>query len=153
MARASRIQGWGVRCALAVGLIVGAAGCDERLSDITGPTPNLAPTFASIEREIFQATDSSGRQACSNCHTGRIPNVSINFSSGVDSHALLVSVPSRQRPNMLLVAPGDPDNSYLIHKLEGRSGIAGLRMPRNPPYLTDGQIRVVRRWIENGAPR
>jgi hypothetical protein len=132
---------------------LGVAACDENLRDIVGPTPDLEPTFASIEQEIFQTTDSAGRAACANCHTGRIPNVSINFSPGVDSYALLVNVPSRQRPAMMLVAPGDPDNSYLLHKLEGRSTIVGLRMPRNPPYLTEGQISVVRRWIEIGAPR
>jgi hypothetical protein len=30
----------------------------------------------------------------------------------------------------------------MIHKLEGRAGIVGRRMPFNgPPYLTDGQIQ------------
>ena len=48
--------------------------------------------------------------------------------------------------------PGDPENSYLIHKLEGRSTIAGVRMPTNGPFLTDGQVLVIRRWIEIGAP-
>ena len=40
-----------------------AAGCDESLSTITGPTPNLEPTFASIQAEIFENGDSSGRIA------------------------------------------------------------------------------------------
>jgi hypothetical protein len=54
----------------------------------------------------------------------------------------------------MIVAPGDPERSYLIHKLEGRPGIVGLQMPRNgPPYLTAGQIQVIKRWIEIGAPR
>jgi hypothetical protein len=144
----------GARCAL-VGLLLGTlslGACDESLSDVTGPSPNLVPTFNSIEQEIFQTTDTAGRTACANCHTGRIPNVSINFSSGVDAYALLVNVPSRQRPDLMLVAPGNPEASYLIHKLEGRSTIVGLRMP-GPPFLTDRQIRVIRRWIENGAPR
>jgi hypothetical protein len=52
------------------------------------------------------------------------------------------------------VKPGDPGNSYLIHKMEGRSGIVGMKMPFNgPPFLTEGQILVVKRWIEIGAPR
>ena len=71
-----------------------------------------------------------------------------------DVYAAMVDVPSRERPDLKLVAPGDPDASYLIHKLEGRAGIVGLRMPLNgPPYLTPGQILVIRRWIELGAPR
>ena len=70
-----------------------------------------------------------------------------------DPYGALVGVASRQKPGAILVVPGDPDASYLIHKLEGRSDIVQLRMPRNgPPYLTPGQITVIRRWIENGAP-
>ena len=56
-------------------------GCDEKLSDLTGPTPNLAPTFTSIQRDIFTSSDSSGRAACSNCHTtagGRVPPVGMD---------------------------------------------------------------------------
>jgi hypothetical protein len=142
------------RIAVAIVATLGLVGCDETLRDVTGPSPNLVPTFDSVNQEIFLTTDGAGRTGCVNCHTGRIPNISINFSPGVDSYALMVNVPSRQRPDLMLVAPGDPDNSYLIHKLEGRSGIVGLRMPRNgPPFLTDGQLRVLRRWIELGAPR
>jgi hypothetical protein len=52
------------------------------------------------------------------------------------------------------VDPGNPDRSYMVHKIEGRAGIVGRRMPFNgPPYLTDGQILIMRRWIERGAPR
>ena len=131
-----------------------AAGCDEKLRDVAGPSPDLVPTFSSIQSEIFETTDLAGRVACVNCHTGRIPSVSLNFSPGADVYAQLVNVPSRQRPELMLVAPGDPERSYLVHKLEGRPGIIGLRMPRSgAPFLTEGQIRVIRRWIEIGAPR
>ena len=52
------------------------AGCDESLSSLAGPTPALQPTFASIQQEIFETTDSSGRTACTQCHssTGRAPS-------------------------------------------------------------------------------
>jgi len=54
--------------------------------------------------------------------------------------------------SLLRVAPGDPENSYMIHKLDGRPGIVGQRMPRGTgPFLSDGQILVIRRWIELGA--
>ena len=45
-------------------------------------------------------------------------------------------------------------NSYLVHKVEGLSDIVGVRMPfSGPPYLTDGQILILKRWIAVGAPR
>jgi len=132
-----------------------AAACDEKLSDLTGPTPNLEPTFSSIAQNIFQATDSSGRVGCTQCHTttgGRIPPMGLSLDPGA-AYGNLVNVASREKPNLLRVAPGDPENSYLVHKLEGRADIVGMRMPRTAgPFLTEGQILVIRRWIELGAP-
>lgn len=130
------------------------ASCDEKLSSITGPTPDLAPTFTSIQRDIFVASDSTGRAACTSCHTsvGRTPVAGLDLA-GSTAHAQLVNVASNAKAGAVRVIPGDPENSYLIHKLEGRTGIVGQRMPRTTgPFLTEGQIRVIRRWIELGAP-
>jgi hypothetical protein len=134
-------------------MTIGGMGCDEALSDLTGPTPNLAPTFSSISREIFQTTDSSGRLACVQCHNeaGRTFTAGLSLQTQT-AYAELVGVASRQKPGLMRVAPGDPENSYLIHKLEGRADIVGLRMPRNTgPFLTEGQMSVIRRWIQLGA--
>jgi hypothetical protein len=138
--------------AVLIAVFLGSVGCDEALSDLTGPTPNLEPTFSSIQQEIFSSGDSSGRPACTQCHNA----VGSRFN-GLDlspavSYSNLVNVASRGRVGAVRVIPGDPENSYLIHKLEGRSTIAGVRMPLNGPYLTSGQILVIRRWIETGAP-
>jgi hypothetical protein len=129
------------------------AGCDEKLSDLTGPTPNLQPNFASIQREIFNSGDSSGRPACTQCHIagGAAAGTGLFLTEGA-SYAALVGRPSRLRPGETLVIPGDPDNSYLVRKLEGGPDINGLRMPRTSgPFLTQGQMLVIRRWIKEGA--
>jgi len=133
-------------------LSIGSAACDEALTDVTGPTPNLVPTFSSIQSEIFNSGDSSGRVACTNCHNA----VGSRFN-GLDlspqvAYGNLVNRASSGKPGAIRVIPTDPENSYLIHKLEGRPGIVGVRMPLvGPPYLTDGQILVIKRWIELGA--
>jgi hypothetical protein len=130
-------------------------GCDEKLSNVAGPTPNLEPTFASIQRDIFQASDSLGRTPCTNCHTstGRAPAGGFDLSTSV-AYDQLVNAPVRQKPGSIRVIPGDPDNSYLIQKLEGKPAIVGRQMPfTGPPFLTDGQIKIIRRWIATGAPR
>jgi hypothetical protein len=136
-------------------LVLGAAsaGCDEKLEDLTGPTPNLQPTLSSIQREIFNTTDSAGRQACTNCHTsvGRNPSGLMDLREGA-AHASLVGVTSPAKPGAVRVIPGDPENSYIIHKLEGRTDIVGTPMPRGNTLLTAGQILVIKRWIELGAP-
>ena len=135
-------------------MTVAATGCDEKLSDLTGPTPDLEPTFSSISQNIFQSTDASGRAACIQCHNA----VGSRFAAGLNleasvAYANLVGVASTQRPELRRVAPGDPQTSYLIDKLEGRAGIVGQRMPRTAgPFLTEGQMLVIRRWIEIGAP-
>jgi hypothetical protein len=130
------------------------AGCDEGLSTLAGPTPNLEPTFSSIQRDIFEATDSTGRQPCTNCHTdqGRNPAGGLNLRHDV-AHASLVNVSSARKPGVVRVIPGDPANSYLIHKLQGNPDIVGQRMPLpGGPYLSEGQMKIIRRWIEIGAP-
>ena len=130
------------------------ASCDEDLSSITGPTPNLEPTFSSIQTNIFNMTDSSGRLACIQCHTdaGRTPSGNLVLLEG-RSYQQLVGRGSTGKPGATLVIPGDAENSYIIHKLEGRADIVGQRMPRgNGPFLTEGQTLVIRQWIKDGAP-
>jgi len=134
-------------------LALTCAGCDESLQDVAGPTPNLTPTLSSIQREIFSNSDSSGRAACTQCHNAGNRNNAAGLSlvEGV-SYGELVNIASRNKPGAIRVIPGDPDTSYLIHKLEGRGDIVGQRMPRTGgPFLTAGQVSIIRRWIELGA--
>jgi hypothetical protein len=129
------------------------AACDESLSKIAGPTPGLEPTYSSISREIFNSTDAAGRVACTNCHTnvGRNPAAGLNLLPDA-GYAALVNVASITNRGSTRVIPGDPDNSILIRKLEGSPGLVGQRMPiGGGPYLTSGQILIIRRWIEEGA--
>lgn len=96
----------------AVGLLVclAATGCDEQLSDVAGPTPSLEPTFSSIQRDIFSASDSSGRPACTNCHRAGGPAGFLPLTEGV-AYGNLVGRASSQRPGATRVIPGDADNS------------------------------------------
>jgi len=142
-----------VRVVLLVLAPVLAGACDERLRDVAGPTPDLQPTLSSIQREIFNKQDSSDRLACTQCHTnaGRTPTGALLLIDG-QSFQSLVGQPSRQKAGATLVIAGDPDNSYLIQKLEGAPTIVGTRMPRGTgPFLTAGQMSIIRRWIQLGA--
>jgi cytochrome c553 len=139
--------------ALVVAASLAGAACDEKLSDVAGPTPNLTPTYSSIQQEIFNTTDASGRLACITCHTdnGRTPAGGLVLLEG-RSYQALVGQPSRFKAGAIFVVPGDPNASYLIHKLEGAADIAGSRMPRGTgPFVTSGQMQIIRRWIELGA--
>jgi hypothetical protein len=46
--------------------------------------------------------------------------------------------------------PGDVNASYLIDKLEGKTGIAGAKMPLNGD-LDANQLSELKAWIEAGA--
>jgi hypothetical protein len=132
---------------------VGAVACDESLSDVAGPSPNLEPTFSSIQHEIFEARDASGRAACTECHTdaGRTPSGGLNLRHDV-AYTSLVNMASRGKTGATRVVPSNPADSYLLDKVEGAPGMVGERMPRTGgPYLTPGQILIMRRWIELGA--
>jgi cytochrome c peroxidase len=133
-------------------LVAAAAGCDENLSDFAGPTPNLTATFTSIQRDIFNANDSSGRPACTSCHNAQRAQFNGNLNlSGSGAYAELVNAPSSRKAGATRVIPGDPDASYMVQKIEGAPGIVGARMPLNGPFLSSGQVTIIRRWIEQGA--
>ena len=68
------------------------------------------------------------------------------------SFANLVGVPSVQVPELSRVEAGDPDNSYLIHKLEGTAS-EGVRMPFGGTPLEQAVIDDIRQWITDGAER
>jgi hypothetical protein len=68
--------------------------------------------------------------------------------------------PSRALPSMPYVTPGDPDNSFLLHKLDGdlcvleekcTSGSCGKSMPEGNNVLPEASRDAVRRWIAQGA--
>jgi hypothetical protein len=109
----------------------------------------VQPTLTSIQNGVF--TPSCG---VANCHSGggtQLPT-SMNLSNITASYAALVGVASTESPGLQRVAPGNANNSYLIHKLEGGPNIAGQRMPFGGTPLDPATIGAIRQWIGNGAP-
>lgn len=105
-----------------------------------------AVTLAQLQTSIFAPK-------CSGCHTGGgggLPG-SMNLSSANASFAALVNVASLQQPALMRVTPGNAEASYIIHKLEGRAGITGVRMPQGGPFLSTAEIDSVKAWINAGA--
>ena len=107
-----------------------------------------AVTLSEIQAEVFTPI-------CSVCHDGSNPPGgalpgSQNLTAG-NSFSSLVNVASLEQPSILRVKPGDPDNSYIIQKLEGTPGISGSRMPFGGPFLDQATINKIRSWIQDGA--
>jgi uncharacterized protein (TIGR03118 family) len=114
-------------------------------SAAVGVTVNNAPTLATLQSTIFGPR-------CSGCHTGvgAVLPGSMNLSSAAATHAAVVNVNSQQVPALRRVNPGDPNNSYLIHKVEGTQTV-GVRMPAAGAFLDQAQINQIRDWIQAGA--
>jgi len=117
-----------------------ACGSDSPLAP-SDPGPELIPTFSSIQTVVFN-------QRCTN-HHGALAQGDLDLRSP-QSFNNLVGAPSTQTM-LMRVAPGDAESSYMIHKLEGRAGIAGDRMPQNGPFLTTAEVDVIKTWINDGA--
>lgn len=78
----------------------------------------------------------------------------------------IVGKASPEDPKMNIIQAGDPENSYLMHKLDGDQCIysancsgaqnptftnCGSQMPFNGPYLDQSKRDAIRRWIAQGA--
>ena len=107
-------------------------------------TEALAADFASIQDNVFTPI-------CSVCHSGAGAPQGLRLDAA-NSYNLLVGVPSTEVPSILRVKPGDPDNSYIIQKLEGHAAV-GARMPLGGPYLPATTIAMIAQWITDGAQR
>lgn len=69
------------------------------------------------------------------------------------AYAAIVNVTASQCSSEKLIAPGAPDQSYLIAKLVGTGTCyTGSRMPKTEPAFSAAQIQLFRDWTANGAP-
>lgn len=124
------------------------ASSAETAATLANGTPAPTVTLTQLQAEIFTPR-------CNVCHDGSsapggaLPG-SMNLGAG-SSVASLVGVASQEQPALMRVKPGDPDNSYLVRKLEGAAGISGARMPFGGPFLDAAAIARVRAWIAAGA--
>jgi uncharacterized protein (TIGR03118 family) len=114
-------------------------------------TVSVANTAAATLTQIQQAVFTP---RCATCHDGSQMNATLpgamDLRSG-HSFASLVNVASLEQPGLMRVKPGEPENSYVVHKLEGSAGISGARMPFGGPYLDQVTIDQVKSWIASGA--
>lgn len=109
----------------------GDSNFDELTQGLDPLVSNLvvAPLFSEVQDVVFDR--------CDGCHSlFRAPN----------TYANLINQPSYGKEGAIYVIPFDPDNSYLVRKMEGATGIAGRSMSAG----TDGN-QMVRDWIAGGA--
>ena len=108
-----------------------------------GTTTGVTADFQSIQDNVFTPI-------CTQCHIGASAPQGLQLDAA-HSYALLVGVPSNEKPSVLRVKPSDPDNSYMMQKLEGAAGIVGGQMPLDQAPLPQATLAAIRQWIANGA--
>jgi hypothetical protein len=119
---------------------------DTSDADFSISPPPQQVSFASQVQPIFTANCTSAQ-----CHDANMPQQGLNLTAGA-AYAAIVGIAATECTSTKLVAPGQPDQSYLVFKLEGSGTcFTGSRMPKGAA-LTAAQIQLVRDWVANGAP-
>ncbi len=105
--------------------------------------PVTVPLYATSVQSIWNFK-------CTGCHGG---SGGLSLGSGTSYSNLVNVLAGACSPQIPRVAPGNPDGSALIRKMEGTG--CGTRMPSNDlNYFTNnpGLVVRVRSWILGGAP-
>jgi mono/diheme cytochrome c family protein len=106
-----------------------------------------ADSVTSFSRRVQPIFDAN----CVACHQTAGASGGLNLEDGM-SYRSLVSRKSGESA-LMYIAPGKPQASYLLRKLEGthtQAGGSGERMPPTGP-LDSESISVIQRWIKAGA--
>lgn len=99
-------------------------------------------TLSEIEAEIFAKSC-----AFAACHKGAGPAGGLNLEGATHAKLVGVTATGAAKP---LIAPGDPEGSYLFEKLTVAIPSNGDQMPPGAP-LASAKIELIRSWIAAGA--
>lgn len=104
--------------------------------------------FAAELQPIFEANCVDG------CHSPGGVWQSLDVSGDAAAALILANgIETEDDPDLYLVAPGDLDNSHLIHKLRGTQGMRGsgaafgAQMPLGRDPLSDAAIARIAEWV------
>lgn len=119
------------------------AACDDYVLLNPGSTDTAVPAdgWCGVQ-QIFH-------DDCITCHStsGALGDLDLE----TDPYTALVGVPAAADGALTLVIAGDPDNSFLVQKIEGTQGASlGGQMPAGTP-LPQSSIDLIRKWITDGA--
>lgn len=109
--------------------------------------PNL-PATVSYQNNIVSLITSQYGCTAIGCHGSTLPGSQYSLASYSN---LFNAGPQAKDRGMCSIRSGAPDESYLIWKVEGRSGILGDRMPNDASPMTVEDIATLRQWILEGA--
>jgi len=128
------------------------------------PASELASPVVTFETDVAPIfAKACAFSACHGSHTAAGNHGLFLAATGADGMTAVktaLAAGSQELPSMKFVAPGDPDNSFVLHKLDGNlcgleaqcvSGSCGVSMPQGNDLLPQASRDTVRRWIAQGA--
>lgn len=119
--------------------------------DSCDPLSLFDGTFDRIQKQIF-----NNSCALSGCHDSQTTQANLLLEIGASYTQTVDATPTNVTAQGLgwqRITPGDPQMSFLYHKVTGDLGAGlGSRMPLNRPPLSANLIKIIRLWIEAGAP-
>lgn len=101
-------------------------------------------------QEVPEAVAGVFRNNCVRCHNSRFANAGLNLEPGA-AHAGTVRRKSTQKPEYLLVNPGDPSSSYLVMKISADARIGGSAMPPGEK-LPEEAAKIIIGWVSALPP-
>ena len=110
-------------------------GLDENGRPGMDDGSTLTANLQSIQDHVFTPV-------CTACHVGAAAPLGFRLDEA-SAFAMLVNTPSVEVPSLMRVAPGQPDESYLIQKLEGHAAVGG-QMPLGQTPLPQATINIIR---------
>lgn len=108
----------------------------------------IAPTTANVASILQRSCG-----LASSCHAG------INAQAGLDLSTLdavfltAVGHPSSQVPELSVIAPGRPEQSYLLRKVRNLQTVGTAMPPPPSARFCDAKVTAIEAWIREGARR
>ncbi len=134
------------------------AGCSEPRDPILFSTQPVTQrpdgVTAYFDRDVQQVLNRSCVGGCHEQEGSGQRQAGLVLTSDVSYGELLDPTASKNGPHVI---PGNPDQSLLIWKLEGKDAagrrVFGEQMPLGRPALSGDEIAAIRAWIQEGALR
>lgn len=114
------------------------------LLSLLGASNLAAQDIAEIQDQVA----SIFAQTCAQvgCHAGSTPQMGMSLEQDAFmGHT--VNEASRERPDLKLIHPGQPDSSYLLKKVRGDEDIVGAPMPLTGDRLSEQEISTIETWV------
>jgi hypothetical protein len=124
---------------------------DQNTVERTATTSDATVSFSAQVQPIF-----TNGKTCTDaaCHDSVAPARALDLTTAAKSFTGLVNRLSTQCTATKLVAPGNPEASYLVHKLLGPGSgpcFTGTQMPKVGVFLSTAQLTTIQTWISEGA--